>query len=117
MKNEIILYQSDDLSEKIEVRLEEETIWLTQAQIVRLFNSSKANINEHIKHVFQTNELEEKSTVRKFRIVRKEGHRTVSRDLIHYNLDMIISIGYRVSSIRGTHFRIWANRVRRSWIN
>jgi len=116
MRNEIILYQPDNLSEKLEVRIEEETIWLTQAQIVTLFDSSKANISEHIKHIFQTNELEKSSTVRKFRTVRKEGNRTVSRDLIHYNLDMIISIGYRVNSIRGTQFRIWANKVLKDYL-
>ncbi|RLD35658.1 MAG: DNA-binding protein [Bacteroidetes bacterium] len=116
MKNEIILYQSNDLSEKLEVKIEEDTIWLTQAQIVTLFNSSKANISEHIKHIFQTKELEENSTVRIFRTVRKEGNRTVSRELIHYNLDMIISIGYRVNSIRGTQFRIWANKILKDYL-
>jgi hypothetical protein len=116
MKNEIIIYQSNDLSEKLEVRIEEDTIWLTQAQIVALFDSSKANISEHIKHIFQTGELNKKATVRKFRTVQKEGSRTVSRDLIHYNLDMIISIGYRVNSIRGTQFRIWANKVLKDYL-
>jgi len=116
MKNEIILYQSNDLSEKLEVRIEEDTIWLTQSQIVALFGSSKANISEHIKHIFQTGELNKKATVRKFRTVQKEGSRTVSRDLIHYNLDMIISIGYRVNSIRGTQFRIWANKVLKDYL-
>ncbi|MBT3210202.1 MAG: DNA-binding protein [Bacteroidetes bacterium] len=115
-KNEIILYQPDDLSTKLEVRVEEDTIWLTQVQIVTLFDSSKANISEHIKHIFQTNELEENPTVRKIRTVQKEGNRTVSRDLIHYNLDMIISIGYRVNSIRGTQFRIWANKVLKDYL-
>jgi hypothetical protein len=115
-KNEIILYQTNDLSTKLEVRIEEETIWLTQAQIVILFESSKANISEHIKHIFKTNELEEISTVRKIRTVRKEGNRVVSRDLTHYNLDMIISIGYRVNSIRGTQFRIWANKVLKDYL-
>ena len=115
-KNEIILYQPDDLSTKLEVRVEEDTIWLTQVQIVTLFDSSKANISEHIKHIFQTNELEENPSVRKIRTVQKEGNRTVSRDLIHYNLDMIISIGYRVNSIRGTQFRIWANKVLKDYL-
>ncbi|MDP8201820.1 MAG: RhuM family protein [Candidatus Tenebribacter burtonii] len=115
-KNELILYQPDNLSTKLEVRVEEETIWLSQTQIVTLFDSSKANISEHIKHIFQTNELEKKSTVRKIRTVRKEGNRKVSRDLIHYNLDMIISIGYRVNSIRGTQFRIWANKVLKDYL-
>ena len=116
MKNEIIIYQANDLSEKLEVIIEENTIWLTQSQIVTLFNSSKANISEHIKHIFQTNELEENSTVRKIRTVRKEGNRTVQRELTHYNLDMIISIGYRVNSVRGTQFRIWANKVLKDYL-
>ena len=76
MINEIVLYQLNDLSTKLEVRVEDETIWLTQAQIILLFNSSKANISEHIKHIFQTHELKENATVRKFRTVRKEGNRT-----------------------------------------
>ena len=116
MKNEIIIYQSSHLSEKLEVIIEEDTIWLTQAQIVTLFDSSKANISEHIKHIFQTNELDKNATVRKIRTVRKEGNRMISRDLIHYNLDMIISIGYRVNSIRGTQFRIWANKVLKGYL-
>ncbi len=115
-KNEIILYQPDDLSTKLEVIVEDDTIWLTQVQIVTLFDSSKANISEHIKHIFKTNELEENSTVRKIRTVRNEGNRTVSRNLTHYNLDMIISIGYRVNSIRGTQFRIWANKVLKDYL-
>jgi len=110
MKNEIIIYQSKELPDKLEVIIKEETIWLTQAQIVTFFNSSKANISEHIKNIFQTNELEKESTVRKIRTVRKEGNRTVTRELTHYNLDMVISIGYRVNSIRGTQFRICSNK-------
>jgi hypothetical protein len=116
MKNEIVIYQSDDLPEKLEVKIEDDTIWLTQAQIVNLFDSSKANISEHIKHIFQTKELDKNSTVRIFRTVQKEGNRTVSREIIHYNLDMIISIGYRVNSIRGTQFRIWANKVLKDYL-
>ncbi len=116
MKNEIILYQTKDLSERLEVRIEDDTIWLTQAQIVTLFDSSKANISEHIKNIFKTNELDEHSTVRIFRTVRKEGKRTVARDLTYYNLDMIISIGYRVNSIRGTQFRIWANKILKDYL-
>lgn len=110
-KNEIVLYQSDELTSRIEVRIEDETIWLTQEQIVELFNSSKANISEHIKHIFGSGELVENSTVRKFRTVRREGNRKVSRQLLHYNLDVILSVGYRVNSRRGTQFRIWANQV------
>lgn len=116
MKNEIIIYQADELSIHLEVRIEEETIWLTQSQIVNLFNSSKANISEHIKHIFQSDELEKLSTVRKFRTVQIEGNRSVSREITYYNLDMIISIGYRVNSIRGTKFRIWANKVLKDYL-
>lgn len=83
MRNEIILYQPNSLTAKVEVRVEDETIWLTQAQIVTLFDSSKANISEHIKHIFQSGELDEIATVRDFRTVRKEGDRTVTRELIH----------------------------------
>ena len=115
-KNEIIIYQAKELNQQIEVRIDNETIWLTQAQIVKLFDSSKANISEHIKHIFQTGELTKEATVRKFRTVRKEGNRKVTRHLIHYNLDMIISIGYRVNSIRGTQFRIWANKILKDYL-
>ena len=116
MKNEIVLYKPEELAQSIEVRVEDETIWLTQAQIVELFDSSKANISEHIKHIFQTGELTPEATVRKFRTVRKEGNRTVTRNIIHYNLDMIISIGYRVNSIRGMQFRIWSNRILKDYL-
>ena len=116
MKNEIVIYQTDDLATRIDVRIEDETIWLTQAQIVTLFDSSKANISEHIKNIFQTKELNKESTVRKIRTLRKEGNRMVTRELVHYNLDMIISIGYRVNSIRGTQFRIWANKVLKDYL-
>ncbi|PIX33551.1 MAG: DNA-binding protein [Bacteroidetes bacterium CG_4_8_14_3_um_filter_31_14] len=98
------------------MRFEDETIWLTQAQIVELFSSSKANVSEHIKQIYYSKELEIKATVRNFRIVQIEGNRKVSRNIDHYNLDMIISIGYRVNSIRGTQFRIWANKVLKSYL-
>jgi hypothetical protein len=116
MKNEIIIYQNEDSATTIEVRLEDETVWLTQNQIVELFGSSKANISEHIKNIFDTNELNERSTVRKIRTVQIEGGREVSRELLHYNLDMIISIGYRVNSIQGTKFRQWANQVLKDYL-
>jgi prophage maintenance system killer protein len=115
-KGEIIFYQSESGSAQIEVKLEDETVWLTQSQIVELFQSSKANISEHIKHVFKSGELAEDLTVRKFRTVRQEGKRLVNRDLEHYSLDMIISIGYRVNSIRGTQFRIWASKVLKDYL-
>lgn len=116
MKNEIIIYQNEDSATKIEVRLEDETVWLTQNQIVEIFDSSKANISEHIKNIVETKELDENATVRKIRTVQIEGGREVSRELLHYNLDMIISIGYRVNSIRGTQFRIWANKVLKDYL-
>lgn len=111
MENEIIIYQPNNLSIRFNVILEDESVWLTQRQIVELFNSSKANISEHISNVFSTKELNENSTVRKFRTVQVEGNRKVNRDLLHYNLDVIISVGYRVNSKQGTQFRIWATKV------
>ena len=105
---EIILYHSDDGLTHIDVRFEGDTIWLTQAQIIELYHSSKSNISEHIKHIFEDGELSEAATVRNFRTVQKEGNRQVTRDIIHYNLDMIIAIGYRVRSQVGVHFRQWA---------
>ena len=116
MKDEIIIYQADEASTRLEVRIDSETLWLTQNQIVELFDSSKANISEHIKNIFLTKELDEKATVRKFRTVQNEGGRSVSRTLLHYNLDMIISIGYRVNSLRGTQFRIWSNKILKEYL-
>jgi hypothetical protein len=116
MKDEIIIYQANEKSTKLEVRVDNDTLWMTQLQIVSLFDSSKANISEHIKSIFQTKELEEHSTVRKFRTVQIEGSRNVNREIAHYNLDIIISIGYRVNSIRGTQFRIWANKVLKEYL-
>lgn len=116
MKDEIIIYQSENLSARLEVRIKHDTIWLSQAQIVSLFNSSKANISEHIKHILQSGELEEASTIRKIRTVQKEGYRSVAREITHYNLDMIISIGYRVNSLIGTKFRIWANSILKEYL-
>ena len=114
-QGEIILYQPDE-AVKLEVRLEDETVWLTQAQIVDLFQSSKANISEHIKNIYESGELTLDSTVRKFRTVRLEGGRSVTRNMDYYNLDMIISVGYRVSSKRGVQFRQWANRVLKDYL-
>ena len=114
-QGEIILYQPDE-AVKLEVRLEDETVWLTQAQIVDLFQSSKANISEHIKNIYDQKELEESSTVRDFRTVRQEGRRQVVRNLTYYNLDAIISIGFRVNSKRGIQFRQWANKVLKEYL-
>jgi len=110
MVNQIEIYQTSDNQTQIQVRFEEDTVWLNQAQIVALFKSSKANISEHIKSIFLTSELSKESTVRKFRTVREEGEREVSRIIEYYNLDLIISVGYRVNTKRGIQFRQWATR-------
>jgi hypothetical protein len=116
MQGEIILYQTSNGETKIEVRLENETVWLTQKQLGELFQKAKATISEHIKKIFEEGELEEKSTVRYFRTVQTEGKRDVTRDVEHYNLDAIISVGYRVNSHRGTQFRIWATQRLREYL-
>jgi death-on-curing family protein len=114
--NEIFIYQNEDNLIQVEVRVEDETVWLTQSQIVSLFGSSKANISEHIKNIIDSGELDTESTVRKFRTVQTEGGRKVTRERPYYNLDMIISIGYRVNSKRGTQFRIWANNILKEYL-
>ncbi len=106
---EIILYQTEDGGTKIDVRFEDETVWLTQQQMAELFQSSRSNIVEHIQHIYEEGELDEAATCRKFRQVRTEGNRQVSRELPYYNLDMILSLGYRVKSIVATRFRQWAS--------
>jgi len=116
MKNEIIIYQPDELSSNFEVRIEDDTVWLNQSQMVDLFDSTKQNISLHINNIFKEKELEYNSTVKESLIVQKEGKRTVQRKVIFYNLDVIISVGYRVKSQRGTHFRIWANRVLKDYL-
>lgn len=107
-QGEIVIYRADDGNARIDVRFVDETVWLTQAQLCELYQTSKANISEHIKNIFEEKELDEESTVRKFRTVQEEGSRTVTRTLTYYNLDMIISIGYRVKSVIATQFRRWA---------
>ena len=107
-QGEIIVYQAADGLTRVDVRFEGDTVWLTQAQLVDLYHSSKANISEHIKHIHEDGELTEEATVRKFRTVQMEGSRQVSREISHYNLDMIIAIGYRVRTPVGTQFRQWA---------
>lgn len=115
-KGEIVIYTSEDGSISLDTKLENDTIWLTQDMIVTLFNSSKANISEHISHIFQEEELDRESTVRNFRTVRKEGSRNVSRNLEYYNLDMIIAVGYRVNSKIATKFRKWATNTLREYL-
>ena len=107
-QGDIVIYQTEDGGTKIDVRFEGETVWLTQQQMAELFGSSRTNIVEHIRHIYEEGELDEDSTCRKFRQVRDEGGRQVSREIPHYNLDMIISLGYRVKSRIATHFRRWA---------
>ena len=107
-QGDIVIYQTEDGGTKIDVRFEGETVWLTQQQMAELFGSSRTNIVEHIQHIYEEGELDEESTCRKFRQVRDEGGRQVSREIPHYNLDMIISLGYRVKSRIATHFRRWA---------
>jgi len=108
LETSIIIYEGESGVPRFQVRMQGETVWLTQAQLVVLFQSSKANISEHIKNIYNENELTPDATVRKFRIVQKEGNREVSREVDHYNLDLIISLGYRVKSSIATKFRIWA---------
>ena len=115
-KGDIVIYQTKDGLTKIDVRFEDETVWLTQAQLVELYHSSKSNISEHIKHIFEEGELEESSTVRKFRTVQIEGNREVNREQIFYNLDMIISLGYRVKSMVATQFRRWATELLKEYL-
>lgn len=105
---EILIYQSEDGLTNIEVKVQDETVWLTQQQMADLFQTSRTNVVEHISHIYEECELDENSTCRKFRQVRKEGNREVSREMSYYNLDMIISLGYRVKSRTATNFRRWA---------
>ena len=114
-QNQIVLYHPNETI-SLEVRLENETVWLTQAQIVELFQSSKSNISEHISRIYADEELEKESTVRNFRIVQMEGTRKVTRNVVCYNLDAIISIGFRVNSKRGIQFRQWANKVLKEYL-
>ncbi len=110
MENKIEIYKSPDGQTEVQVQLIQDTIWLSQSQMADLFDKNLRTINEHIQTVFKTGELDEKATIREFRIVQTEGTRTVTRNIDHFNLDMIISVGYRVNSIRGTQFRQWATQ-------
>ena len=107
---EILIYQTDDGQTNIEVKIEDDTVWLTQQQMSELFQTSRTNVVEHIKHIYEEGELDEISTCRNFRQVRKEGNREVTRQILHYNLDMIISLGYRIKSVIATRFRQWATK-------
>jgi DNA gyrase/topoisomerase IV subunit A len=116
MKNEIIIYQSDELTERIEVKLEDETVWLNQEQMALLFKQTKQNISLHINNCFKENELDRNSTVKEYLTVQNEGRRKIQRRINLYNLDVVISVGYRVKSKQGTQFRIWANQVLKDFL-
>ncbi len=107
---EVLLYQTEDGKTRVDVRLQDETVWLTQQQMAELFQKDKRTVSEHISNAYAEGELDINSTVRNFRTVQKEGNREVARDLAYYNLDVVISVGYRVKSQRGTQFRIWATQ-------
>lgn len=116
MNNEIILYQSDELPERIEVRIQFDTVWLNRQQISDLFNRDIKTIGKHINNVFSEGELEKSATVANFATVQNEGERRVERQIEFYNLDVVISVGYRVKSKQGTQFRIWATKVLREYL-
>jgi hypothetical protein len=113
---QILIYQAEDGRLKIEARLDGETLWLTQQQMAELFQTARTNVVEHIRHVYDEGELAEAATCRNFRQVRTEGARQVARDIPHYNLDAILSVGYRVKSALATRFRIWATQRLREYI-
>jgi len=115
-ENSIIIYSTANGEMKLEVKLENETVWLSQKQMAELFDKDVKTINEHIGNIFIDGELEKMATIRNFRIVQKEGDRDVSRYIDFYNLDIIISVGYRVRSLRGTQFRIWATQKLKEYI-
>lgn len=115
-EGEILFYQAEDGTMRIDVRLQDETLWLTQMQMTELFQKDKRTISDHIANVYEEGELARESTVRNFRTVQKEGSREVSREVSYYNLDVIISVGYRVKSHRGTQFRIWATQQLKEYI-
>jgi len=115
-RSELLLYQADDGQTRVQVRLEDETVWLTQRQMAELFQKSIPTINEHVQNIYEEGELQPEATLRNFRMVQVEGTREVERDIAFYNLDVIISVGYRVRSHRGTQFRMWATQRLREYL-
>ena len=111
-KGEVLLYKSDDGSVRLDVRLEDETVWLTQPLMAELFQTTQQNISQHVQNIYEEVELIEEATHKKFLSVRQEGNRQVKRNLDYYNLDMIISVGYRVKSLIATRFRIWSMHIK-----
>ena len=116
LDNKIVIYQAEDGKTQLDVKLENETVWLTQAQMTELFQTTKQNISLHINNIFKEGELDSKATVKEYLTVQHEGKRTVRRKVKYYDLDVIISVGYRVKSIRGTRFRQWATSVLRDYL-
>ena len=116
LENKIVIYQTEDGQTQIDVRMENETVWLTQAQMAELFQTDRTSIVRHINNIYKVEELERDATCAKIAQVQKEGERTVRRLVSYFNLDMIISVGYRVNSKRGVKFRQWANRVLKQYL-
>ena len=114
--DQIIIYQSNDGKISIDVKLEDENIWLSQGQMQELFDQTKQNISLHVNNIFKENELTRFATVKEYLTVQREGKRAVKRNIEYYSLDVIISVGYRIKSQRGTQFRIWANRVLKEYL-
>lgn len=115
-RGNIVIYQTKDGKTSIDVKLEDETVWLTQAQMAELFQTDRTSIVKHVNNIYKSEELEKDSTCAKIAQVQMEGNRTIKRHIIYYNLDMIISVGYRVNSMRGTQFRIWANKILKDYL-
>ncbi len=115
-KNNIVIYTSKDGNIKVDTTFENETIWMSQNELAKLFDTTKNNVSLHMKNIFESGELDEKSTVKKFLTVREEGQREVKREVIHYNLDAIIAMGYRINSKRATEFRIWATKILKEYL-
>ena len=116
MASELLIYQSETGDTKVEVRLENDSVWLTQGQMTELYQTTKQNISLHLKNIYKERELDENLTVKEYLTVQQEGNREVQRPIQHYNLDVIISVGYRVNSHRGTQFRIWATQRLREYL-
>jgi hypothetical protein len=116
MDSEIVIYKTGDGDTRIEVRLENESVWLSQSQMTELYQTTKQNISLHLKNIFKENELKEELTVKEYLTVQQEGVRSISRPIKYYNLDVIISVGYRVNSHRGTQFRMWATQRLREYL-
>lgn len=115
-KNNIVIYTSKDGIIRVDTTLVDETIWMNQNELAKLFGTTKNNISLHMKNIFESGELEESSTVKNFLTVQKEGVRNVKREVIHYNLDAIIAIGYRINSKRATEFRMWATKILKEYM-